>query len=293
MDDRSSIPHFSCRHCPDGGNIVITRESMVCSSCGILPDFYQLFASGPDNRAVDLMLPSIRRKTYKHIFYWNERMAQFRMVEPRISEEAERSLVTAYFTITAGRDRDNAQGPMTKNEVKEVILKAGLETVKYLEKYLSIGYMLTGIMPYDPPPSIELIQKMTDDFILFLNIFFMNDRFGRHSVINYNLIIRESLKRHEARDYVHLFPELKTKAKLVKAMEIHNEIWGQVIVTSILASFREILLEERRRDNTDKYEDEELYKEEEIAPRITARSHLKRKYVDLGSHNTKRYCKVS
>jgi hypothetical protein len=277
--------NLDCAECPDGGNLVITREFVVCSKCGVVPDVSQLFSSGADPRSIDLIIPSVRKKTYKHIFYWNERMAQFRMVEPRISEKAARSLVTAYYEITGDRNREASQGPMTKNEVKEVILRAGLKTVKYLEKYLSSGFILTGIMPYENYPPIELIQAMTEDFLLFLNIFFMNDKFGRHSVINYNLIIRESLKRHGAKEYVHLFPELKTKAKLVKAMEIHNEIWGQVVVSSILASFREILCEER-------HEEYEKADQEAIVPRITATSHLKRKYVDLGGDNTERHCKI-
>jgi hypothetical protein len=208
------------------------------------------------------------------------------MEEPLISLDISVALMQAYYQITDGRDRDPSQGPMTKNEVKNVIIKAGLKTEKYLEKYLSIGYILTNIMPYENKPSRELIMRMTADFELFLNVFFINNRFGRHSVINYNLIIRESLKRNGALEYVHLFPELKTKSKLIKAMEIHNEIWGQVITTFIYASFREILLEER---------DEEYEKtidKGHVMPRITTTSHLKRKYVDLGTNDTERDCKI-
>lgn len=267
-----------CGSCGVGKRVVL-KEGVVCTSCGVVSDYGSLFLpSGSSLHVFDCVFanPANEKKTYKHVFYWNERMAQFRMEEPPICEEHQERLREAYYRLLRDREIDGpaAGGFIGKPTVKRIIVAAQLTTNKYLEKYLSIGYMLTGVMPYESKPSFDLINSMTRDFCVMIKLFFCNERFGRHAMINYNLIIRETLKRNGGAEYVCLFPELKTKNKLNRAMQIYESMWYQMMEASLISALSEEL-RFRKIENakTDR---------EEIVPRITSRSHLKRKYVQLG-----------
>lgn len=268
---------FVCDYC-GSFRMVVDKTGMVCTNCGCTMDFGCIFVSGFRHTCVlDCLLPEVKKKTYKHLFYLNERLAQFLMEEPLISKEVCDKLTDSFIELEKDGKIDRNPGEyLKKSEVKKVIVHAKLPTSKYLEKYLSIGFILTGVMPYDKRPPFELISSIRRDFITLVILFFQNERFGRHSMINYNLVIRELLKRHGGHEYVHLFPELKTKSKLNKAMEIYNTLWEQIMESEIISTLGQIKIKEAQLENAQ-------MDRREIAPRITTRSHLKRKYADIGT----------
>lgn len=275
---------FTCPNC-FGHRIIVDKLGLVCSDCGCTRDYGSMLVSGyGTSNLIDTIAPPSRKGTYKACFYWNERMAQFLMREPRITEEDTIRLADSFIQLERDGKIERGDGEyLKKTEVKKVIVNAGMPTSKFLEKYLSIGYILTGVMPYENPPSEELIKKMTDDFNSLLALFQFNNRFGRNSMINYNLLIRELLKRHGGGEYVHLFPELKTRTKLNKAMEIYNAMWMQILESEIISTLGELTVSEPKIQNA-------KLDRREIAPRITSKSHLKRKYVDLiGVGNPKKH----
>jgi hypothetical protein len=278
---------FFCPSCL-GNNIVVERHGLVCRNCGSTRDYGSILVCGSGSSGVlDSMLPIYRKNTYKARFYWNERMAQFLMREPLITPDDADALVDSFGQLERDGKIERRDGEyLKKSEVKKVINHAHLKTSKFLEKYLSIGFILTGVMPYEKPPSEELIRKMTDDFVSLLCLFQYNDRFGRHSMINYNLLIRELLARHGGSEYIHLFPELKTKTKLNKCMEIYHSMWMQILESEIISTLGLMKIK------APLLEDAQLDKRE-IAPRITAKSHLKRKYVDLRDGHTTKHCRLS
>lgn len=287
MENDLSQDLFHCDTCQSRSKIVL-KDGIVCTTCGVVSDCGSMFLSnGTSLHVIDCIFGDTgsEKKTYKHVFYWNERMAQFRMEEPPICSEHQEALCRSYYDMCRSNQLHGGNTFLTKYEVKRVILHARLTTNKYLEKYLSIGYMLTGIMPYESKPSFELINSMTRDFTVMIKLFFHNQRFGRHAMINYNLIIRETLKRNGGEEYVRLFPELKTKNKLNRAMQIYEAMWFQMIEASLISAINQEL-------RFKKLEDAKADKKE-IAPRITRRSHLKRKYVDYsGSSYSKRHRKI-
>lgn len=277
---------FTCQYCLQHNVVIDSKSGIICRDCGIVLDSCILL-SPFSSSVLDSLLPEVKKKTYKHIFYWNERMAQFRMEEPLIPEDHVLRLADSYGELV----RDGEIGPpgrtLQKGEVKKVIVHAYLPTSKYLEKYLSISYILTGIMPYKEKPSLDLISRMSEDFVALVSLFEMNNRFGRHSMINYNLLIRQLLLRHGGDEYVHLFPELKTRSKLNKAMEIYDNMWMQILETQIISSLGYVKNREQRA------KDAELDKRE-IVPRITSRVHLKRKYTSLvGDRDTAKHRRIS
>lgn len=275
---------FTCRFCLQHNVVIDPKSGIVCSDCGAVLDFCVLVSAYSSN-VLDGMLPDIKKKTYKHIFYWNERMAQFRMEEPLIPEDHVVRLADSYIQLV--RDGEIKGGcTLQKGDVKKVIVHSGLPTSKYLEKYLSISYILTGIMPYKEKPSLDLIGRMSEDFIALVSLFEMNNRFGRHSMINYNLLIRQLLLRHGGEEYVHLFPELKTRSKLNKAMEIYDDMWMQILESQIISTLGCIRSREDRLKNAG-------LDKSEIVPRITSRVHLKRKYASIGDRDTAKHRRLS
>jgi hypothetical protein len=280
---RNADDIFTCSYC-GGFNIIADKSGFVCTDrkCGATMDFGCMLMAGNTVNVLDGFIREVKKGTYKHIFYWNERMAQFRMEEPLICEDHVIRLADSFDQLVRDGKITIGTFGIEKEQVKMVIVHAGLKTSKYLEKYLSISYILTGIMPYKEKPSFELINRMTEDFATLVGLFLMNSRFGRHSMISYNLIIRKLLSRHGGEEYIHCFPVLKTPSKRNKVMDIYQNMWLQILESEIISTLGRMLLKEK------KLEDAQVDKTE-IAPRITTKSHLKRRYTNLGvGHPAKR-----
>lgn len=273
---------------------VITRDGdIVCRCCACVlchhrmvfhPEFRKRRGHGKSNKMV--VFPTPITTPYKSIFHFNERISQWTMQEPIIKDEVWDLIYTEYIfgpyprTATFHKnDLARIIGSIAQKsgptEWKVLGLSVGEPTnvermqkrcrrrlsAKYLEKWISIRYTLTGYGPGDPflydtyPGHIAYrLAGPCPELIRFIKRLFLHveqpfeyyrhtpecRRPGRychklykcrHNLPHYNTMVRyflyfAFLRGHrQALDHLYLFPPLRTVTKLKKHEDMMRAFW--------------------------------------------------------------------
>lgn len=129
------LEHFACRSC--NGRLVITKEGdRVCAVCALVVPFCQIY-----DRACDM--PRKFYKTYKRMFYFNERISQFNRTEPEIDPFLRDLLYKAYI-IWCGRGKikegEIVPYEITRKICRSVSVEYKRDTTVSISKQDSIEY---------------------------------------------------------------------------------------------------------------------------------------------------------
>jgi hypothetical protein len=177
----------------------------VCSGCGSV--LSRAAAVSNDFSDFGRVYPKARART--RVNYINERMGQWNLSEPPIPAADRELLRLAYNhghgVYDVGSGVIEFDPALQKSTVRDIIIRAGLCTKKYTEKWLSIRKML-GAPPH-PMPSPDLISFIQSRFNTVISIW---ERYGRtlcppgherKSLFNYNYIITQLLLQHSVAAY--------------------------------------------------------------------------------------------
>jgi hypothetical protein len=233
---------------------------MVCVGCGLVlaDDAYRIDVSTP---AHGQTVSWHKASSYKYIFHWNERMAQLNCTDPDIPEAFWVCILRGWtmygYQWRGGRLNKNRirkllelvdSSPWCKNHLKKLGPKKANISLKkkYLERWVTIIYRLTGIRP--PPMTSEFIVEMEKRlFMLCYHFQFVRhaeecDGNGwkchhkyacRHNLPNYNFMMRQfildiyhsdKVKWAWIKKYLRYLPTLKTESRKRKLIEIWNKL---------------------------------------------------------------------
>jgi len=230
---RAEVPWNLCKRCLSnrlGDNL---SGDFVCFDCGLVQGLAD-FQDQPE-------FAYYREKTYKRIFYFNERCSRWMCNEPKIDPDAWRLIYTSAKTFLEGR----RGGTITREDVNEILrlveitpetarkmksekFKCTLMTKKrfydkYSEKWKTIAWKLTGQRPVFP--SKELVDKMKHLFLACQKPFSIyrheSGCDGRHrcdhwfqcwhNFINYDFVFRKLLQicelKYEFKNVYKLFKD--------------------------------------------------------------------------------------
>jgi hypothetical protein len=215
----------------------------VCTGCGVVVD--RSAALGTDYNDFERVCPGAKARTREN--YMRERMSQWTMGEPSIPS-VDREKLRAAFNRGFGSypESDGVfefDPALPKHTVREIIIRAGLSTKKYTEKWLTIRSKLLGADPH-PLPSPDLVHFIIERFKKIVQIWQCNSSVlcppghGRKSLFNYNYIIRQLLLLHSVEAYnTHCawFPVLASQK--ISAMDV---MWRAVCVEAEWPCYRPI-----------------------------------------------------
>lgn len=230
---RAEVSWDLCKRCLSnrlGDNL---SGDFVCFDCGLVQGQSD-FQDQPE-------FAYFREKTYKRIFYFNERCSRWMCNEPKIDPDAWRLIYTSAKGFFTGRRVDI----ITREDVNEILrsveitpemarkmksekFKCTLMTKKrfydkYSEKWKTIAWKLTGQRPVFP--SKELVDKMKHLFLACQKPFSMFRHEagcdGRHrcdhwfqcwhNFINYDFVFRKLLQicelKYEFKNVYRLFKD--------------------------------------------------------------------------------------
>lgn len=177
----------------------------VCGGCGLV--LSRTAALGTDFSDFGRVCPTAKARTREN--YMRERMSQWNLSEPPIPMVDREKLRAAYNGGYGGRDPSSGElefdPALQKQTVRLIIIRAGLSTKKYTEKWLTIRKML-GAAPH-PLPTADLIGFILERFTRIVSIW---QRYGkslcppgheRKSLFNYNYMIQQLLLLHSIDAY--------------------------------------------------------------------------------------------
>lgn len=152
---------------------------------------------------------------YSEITYLNERIAQWRQLEPPIPYKDYAAISNAY--AGDGRHTDKTEIRALLGGIDAARKAAGKKPRfirKYLEKWLSIRFQLTGVRSRGCYAPDWLVQAVRTRFAEILRPF--KDRIknkGRYSIINVNFMFRRIFDLEGMQWYAVDFPPLRTDSK--------------------------------------------------------------------------------
>lgn len=230
---RAEVSWDLCKRCLSnrlGDNLA---GDFVCFDCGLVRGQSD-FQDQPE-------FAYFREKTYKRIFYFNERCSRWMCNEPKIDADAWRLIYTSAKAFLSRRRGDT----ITREDVNEILrlveitpemarkmksekFKCTLMTKKrfydkYSEKWKTIAWKLTGQRPVFP--SKELVDKMKHLFLACQKPFSIyrheSGCDGRHrcdhwfqcwhNFINYDFVFRKLLQicelKYEFKNVYRLFKD--------------------------------------------------------------------------------------
>lgn len=163
-------------------------------------------------------LRSTNSAPYKRQTYFSERVSQWRMQEPDIDEDDWLAIETTFF---AGKF--TTDGKITKEDVRSVLRAVDNKLEgerprfvrKYLEKFLTIRYRLSGLPSYGRHADGQIVFELKN---LFAQLQVPFDRLVRHrgtrySFPNYNFVFRRCFDLLGCNNYNIDFPPLKSYKK--------------------------------------------------------------------------------
>jgi hypothetical protein len=176
----------------------------VCTGCGVVVS--RAAALGTDYNDFDRVCPTSKARTREN--YMRERMSQWNLAEPPIPlSDCEK--LRAVYNGGYGRNEHGTvlefDPALQKQTVRLIIIRAGLSTKKYTEKWLSIRKMLGAEV--HPLPTAELVAFILERFVTIVQVW---QRYGaslcppghaRKSLFNYNYMIQRLLLLHSVEAY--------------------------------------------------------------------------------------------
>jgi len=166
---------------------------------------------------------------YTHPTYLNERLGQWRQLEPPISLKDRGAIMYAYWGSSQRPAIENLT--TTKAEIRRLLVALDKQRVargkkprfirKYLEKWLTIRYILTGHASRGTVAPDWLVREIQTRFERNLASFKTDIKGrGRYSIINLNFVIRRILDLVGMRWYAVDFPPLKTESKRKRLVQM-------------------------------------------------------------------------
>jgi hypothetical protein len=196
---------------------IVNDRSGDCVCCGCGSVVSRAASMSGDYSDFERVYPTARARTREN--YMRERMSQWNLQEPPIPRVDCEKLRTAYNRGYGRLDSELEFDPMlNKHTVRAIILRAGLSTKKYTEKWMRIRIML-GANPH-PLPTADLIHFILDRFKTVVRTWEQRGPdlcppgHRRKSLFNYNYIITQLLLQHSVAAYgrhVEWFPVASTQ----------------------------------------------------------------------------------
>lgn len=222
----------------------VPSGNILCATCGLVQDilfsdarpYSEIFDcyGGKKPRILEKNTPllgnGLPRLDYVHYSapyaegtYLNERIAQWRLVEPPIPTKDWRAIERAFKKLHGSVQPDT----ISKDEIRRILADIDAQRVargkkrrfirKYLEKWLSIRANLTGHKSRGVYAPSWLVNNIRERFAQLLVPFKkLVKGNGRYSVINLNFTFRRLLDLEGMSWYAVDFPPLKTPAKRKK-----------------------------------------------------------------------------
>ena len=244
-----------CRNC--GECLFVedyARGDIICQSCGCVDDVlvvdtrgYQPAVTTEVVTQAPVVPPRFRRASrvvhsqncslpYKRITYFNERLTQWTGHEPEIPLADAEAIVKHWkrwapcaYPADWQYKCDKGRIRAVLNDLDTIAVKSGEPkrfVQKYLEKWLTIRTVLVRVPSTGKYATEELLQHLREQFVRLQGPFdrIVKDRIGRHSLLNYNFIIRRLLDLNGASWMGVDFPPLKTTAKRQRLIEMWKMI---------------------------------------------------------------------
>jgi hypothetical protein len=245
-----------CRHC-DSPSLVVTREQHhVCTACGRVNDYAHDYSG---------FLQKAMQDSYERISHYNERVAQWFLVDPPVPDEIYELIEDKAFDpdspawedLTKEDFRHICRSIELKDDMKEQFRskkfkQRRLENLnRYVERWCSLKYRLCGVKPatVDANTLAKLREKFIQLQMPFERIRHKPDCDGRrkchkhfkcrHNFPNFNFTFIKLLKilfeddKLVEEHFLPVFPQLKTKSKVRQLEEMWSKLmhfvgWGQV-----------------------------------------------------------------
>lgn len=220
------------------GNRRVARA--VAESYPIHATCATVFSAGRRRRAVS-------SAPYKRSTYWAERISQWQQNEPRIPTEDWDEIECAY--LDEWWDAAPVEPPaLDKDRIRGLLRSLDLARKrdedlapedrkprfvrKYLEKWLTIRYQLTGIESRGCRVSYAVVDELKYLFNVIQPAFDLTCKHpgSRFSMLNYNFLFRRFFDLINRSDLCVDFPPLKSQAKRANMVQLwleitHNMCW--------------------------------------------------------------------
>ena len=202
--------HCGCTHLArvgnEGSNVAFYSS---CDACGAVQ------SSGYGKSAADYWT---RRKSsnYRRIHHWHERISQLCLLESAIPDE--------HLLQIAERLLDGTHAVVDKCVIRGVLRSLNMQL--YIEKWLSIVWRITGIMP--PRPGPVLLMQLDNMFQELQQPFSAQRPEGRKNFLNYNYVLCRLFQKLDCTQFSMFFPTIKSKQKLAILDDTWNAMVGSV-----------------------------------------------------------------
>lgn len=176
-------------------------------------------------RGLPKIAVNLHSAPYSEQTYLNERIAQWRHREPPIPYKDTQAIIKAF----AGGDT------VSKDEIRNILAQIDKDRVaagkkprfirKYLEKWLTIRYELTGDRSrgyYAPETLVLAIRKRFAEVLPCFKRRIKGN--GRYSIISINFLFRRFFDLEDEPWFAADFPPLKTDAKRKKLVQMWTEV---------------------------------------------------------------------
>lgn len=177
-----------------------------CNHCGAVQ------SSGYGKSASDYW---VRRSSsnYRRIHHWHERISQLCLLESPIPDE--------HLLQIAERLLDGTHAVIDKCVIRGVLRSLNMQL--YIEKWLSIVWRITGIMP--PRPGPVLLMQLDSMFQELQQPFAAQRPEGRKNFLNYNYVLCRLFQKLKCPQFSMFFPTIKSKQKLA----ILDDTWNAMV----------------------------------------------------------------
>lgn len=224
----------------------ISRGDTICNICGLVQSVifsdakpYSELFDDYGNRsypgtlfgfsAVPISLPNLRVNVqsapYSEATYLNERIAQWRQIEPAIPQNDELCICTAYKGDGESVSKDEIRALLAGIDTRRIGRGKQARFIrKYLEKWLSIRFMLTGVKSRGcvaPDWLVNAVRKRFNSILVPFKKHLKGN--GRYSMINLNFVFRRIFDIEGVPWYSIDFPPLKTESKRRKLVNMWVE----------------------------------------------------------------------
>lgn len=244
-----SLRGFSiCLRCSHNVLVITEERRCVCTNCGAIND-YAFETSG--------FLQKAMRDSYKRITHLNERISQWFMVEPPMPDPLYELFENAAFEPTFPNFEDFSKEdvravcksikvpPDLQEEYRSQKFKKKplLNLNRFVEKWITLRWKLSGVRPATIDSNgLEQLRTLFNAIQMPFECVRHKPQCDgkirkchkvykcRHNFINYNFtiikLLRRILKDDELvdREYVPLFPQLKSKSKLRQLQQLWDKI---------------------------------------------------------------------
>lgn len=241
----------ACSSCSDGGYAVINGDGLkVCICCGLVIDNDPVYGK-PSYKEMSSNYSRVRCSTYRHVFHFNERLAQLGLCGPSIPQREWELIRYTFLAYKNSLPEGYELFPFDKKQVcallRLVSSCAGDSSIhkKYQERWIDIRYSLLGWRP--PPLTQELIRRLVNRFLKVVRHFDYvrhdvncDGRYRchawfrcRHNLPNFNFMLVQFIidiyendpQNYEwALEYIWYLPALKTNARKANLVQV----WGEL-----------------------------------------------------------------